>query len=54
MCKIFLRQGASCPSQGIFTPGEQVAQATVSYPHPFLFREQWLMVDIMNIQMIVQ
>ena len=54
LCKIFLRRGSSCPSQGIFTPGGQAVQATVSYPHPFLFREKWLMVDIMNIQMTVQ
>ena len=51
MCKIFLRQGSGCLSQGIFTPGGQAAQ---SYPHPFQFREKWLMVDIMNIQMTVQ
>ena len=26
----------------------------VSYPHPFLFREEWLMVHFMTIQMNVQ
>ena len=56
LSKIFLRWGASCPSQGIFTPGGQAAQATVSNPppYPFLFREKGLMIDIMNIQMTIQ
>ena len=46
--------GASCPDQGIFTPVGQAAQAMVSYSHPFLFREEWLMVHFMTIQMTVQ
>ena len=46
--------GASSPDQGIFIPGGQAAKATVSYPHPFLFREEWLMVHFMTIQMAVQ
>ena len=32
----------------------QASQATVSYAHPFPFREKWVMVEIMNIQMTVQ
>ena len=43
--------GASCPDHGIFTPVGQAAQAMVSYP---LFREEWLMVHFMTIQMTVQ
>ena len=46
--------GASCPNKGTFTPMGQAAQAMVSYPHPFLFREEWLMVHFMTIQMTVQ
>ena len=59
LCKIFLRQEASCPSQGIFTPGG-VGGGGGNLPrpryltlHPFLFREKWLMVHFMIIHLTV-
>ena len=35
-------------------PGGKLPRPRYLTPHPFLFREKWLMVDIMNIQMTVQ
>ena len=49
--------GCKLPRLGYLHPGGvvgQAAQATVSYPHPFLFREKRLMVHFMIIEMSLQ
>ena len=57
VCEAGGGEGCKLPRLGYLHPGGgggQAAQATVSYPHPFLFREKRLMVHFMIIEMSLQ